>query len=78
LTAEYFTKINECINDYGADENKFLKKINKEIIEYEEGIKKEDAKHLKLDMTLNELKNSSNSVNELIQNLSLFDTFNEQ
>ena len=77
LTAEYFSKINEHINDYGVDENKFLKKINKEIIEYEEGIKKEDTKHLKLDITLNELKNSSNSVNELIQNLSLFDTFNE-
>ena len=77
FTAKYFTKINEYINDYGVDENKFLKKINKEIIEYEEGIKKEDTKHLKLDETLEELKNSSNSVNELIQNLSLFDTFND-
>jgi hypothetical protein len=77
LTERYFIKINEYINDYGVDENKFLKNINKEIIEYKEGIKTEDTKHLKLDETLEELKNSSNSVNELIQNLSLCDAFNE-
>ena len=77
-TEKYFIKINENIKDYGEDENKILKNINKEIIKYEDGIKTEEMKHhLKLDETLEKLKNSSNSVNECIQNLSLFNTFNE-
>ena len=77
-TEKYFIKINENIKDYGKDENKILKNINKEIIKYEDGIKTEEIKyHLKLDETLEKLRNSSNSVNEFIQNLSLFNTFNK-
>ena len=77
LVEKYFTKINEHINNYGADKKIFLKNINNEITKYEIEKKTEDAKHLKLDETLGALKNSSNSLNEFIQNLSLFNTFNE-
>ena len=78
LSEKYFIKINENIKDYGEDENKILKNIDKEIIKYEDGIKTEEMKHhLKLDETLEKLKNSSNSINEFIHNLSLFNTFNE-
>ena len=75
---KYFIKIKEKIIDYGDDENIFLNNLNKEIIKYENGIKTEEMKHnLKLGETLENLNNSSNSLNAFVQNLSLFNSFNE-